>query len=223
MRLAFLALLTLASPVAAQEPPLVAPTNALSPADERKAFTVPAGFDVQLVASEPDIQKPMQMAFDAKGRLWVTTSYHYPFAAPAGKATDKLFVLSDFDPETGKAKKVQVFADDLNIPIGILPLPDCKSCIVSSVGEIRKYTDTDGDGKADKMEVLFTGFGTRDTHGMYNSFTLMPDGWVYACHGFCNDVEGEGEGRARGRDELGQHLPLPARRLAGSRSTPAGR
>src|SRR5262249_49896952 len=144
--------LLLALPALAQpkEPPnLVAPTDALSPADERKAFTVPEGFDVQLVASEPDIQKPMQMAFDAKGRLWVTTSYHYPFAAPQGKGTDKLFILSNFDPKTGKAGKVEVFASDLNIPIGILPLPDCKSCIVSSVGEIRKYTDTDGDGKAD--------------------------------------------------------------------------
>jgi putative heme-binding domain-containing protein len=175
------------------EPPVIAPTDALSPADERKAFTVPAGFEVQLVASEPDIQKPIQMAFDAKGRLWVTTSHHYPFAAPAGKATDKLFVLSDFDPETGKAKKVQVFADDLNIPIGILPLPDCKSCLVSSAGEIRKYTDTDGAGKATKMEVLFTGFGMRDTHGMYNSFTLMPDGWVYACHGYLNTSKVKGK------------------------------
>jgi len=172
---------------------LVAPTDALSPADERKAFTLPLGFDAQLVASEPDIQKPMQMAWDAKGRLWVTTSYHYPFAAPLGKGTDKLFMLSDFDPATGKAKKVETFASDLNIPIGVLPLPDGKSVIVSSVGEIRKYTDTDGDGKADKSEVLFSGFGYRDTHGMYNSYTLMPDGWVYSCHGFNNDSTVKGK------------------------------
>lgn len=196
MRLSVLALLLLTTPIAAQPkqlpPDLVAPTDALSPADERKAFTVPAGFDVQLVASEPDIQKPMQMAWDAKGRLWVTTSHHYPFPAPQGKGTDKLFVLSDFDPATGKAKKVQVFASDLNIPIGVLPLPDGKSVIVSSTGEIRKYTDTDDDGKADKSEVLFGGFGFRDTHGMTNSFTLMPDGWVYACHGFNNDSKVKG-------------------------------
>ncbi len=173
-------------------PDLLAPTDAVSPEAERKQFVVPQGFEVQLVASEPDIQKPIQLAFDAKGRLWVTTSYHYPFAAK-GKATDKLFVLSDFDPQTGKARKVQKFAEDLNIPIGILPLPDCTSCIVSSAGEIRKYTDTDGDMKADKMEVLFKGFGTRDMHGMYNSYTLMPDGWVYACHGFSNDSTVKGK------------------------------
>src|SRR3954453_9447646 len=71
-------------------PDLMAPTDPLSPEAERKQFKVPEGFEVQLVASEPDIQKPMQMAWDAKGRLWVTTSYHYPFAS-TGKATDKLF------------------------------------------------------------------------------------------------------------------------------------
>jgi putative heme-binding domain-containing protein len=196
--LSLFAALAFAAPAFAQPklpnlpPDLMAPTDPLKPEDERKQFTVPAGFEVQLVACEPDIQKPIQMAFDAKGRLWVTTSYHYPFAAQ-GKATDKLFVLSDFDPETGKAKKVQTFAEDLNIPIGILPLPDCNSCIVSSVGEIRKYTDTKGTGKADKMEVLFKGFGSRDTHGMYNSYTLMPDGWVYACHGFSNESTVKGK------------------------------
>ncbi|MCI0700195.1 MAG: c-type cytochrome, partial [Planctomycetia bacterium] len=124
---------------------------------------------------------------------WVTTSYHYPFPPEKGKPTDKLFVLSDFDPKTGKAGKVQVFASDLNIPIGILPLPDCKSCIVSSCGEIRKYADTDDDGKADKSEVLFSGFDFIDTHGMTNSFTLMPDGWVYACHGFRNESKVKGK------------------------------
>lgn len=192
--LSCLASLALIAPAVAQPklpnlpPDLMAPTDPLSPADERKQFTLPAGFDVQLVASEPDIQKPMQMAWDAKGRLWVTTSYHYPFAA-AEKPTDKVFVLADFDPLTGKARKVSTFTSDLNIPIGVLPLPDGKSVLVSSVGEIRKYKIADGpDGpKADGHEVLFKGFGVKDTHGMYNSYTLMPDGWVYACHGFSND------------------------------------
>ena len=51
-----------------------------------------------------------------------------------------------------------------------------------------------GDGKADKRERLYGPFGTRDTHGMVNSFTLMPDGWVYACHGYRN------EDKVKGRD-----------------------
>src|SRR5436309_15567495 len=119
----FLLCLLLAAPALGQD--LVAKTDAQSPEKERQSFKLPTGFEVQLVASEPDIQKPMQMAFDAKGRLWVTTSHHYPFTASGWwpNPTDKLFVLSDFGPD-GKARKVQVFADNLNIPIGLLPLPD---------------------------------------------------------------------------------------------------
>ena len=183
MRYALPILFALAVPAVAQPP--IAPTEANTPAEEQKTFKVPPGFEVQLVAAEPDIGKPIQIAFDAKGRLWVTTSRHYPFAAQ-GKSSDRLFILSDFGPD-GKAKTVTTFADNLNIPIGILPLPDCKSCLVSECGRILKLTDTDGDGKADKTEVILSGFGFRDTHGMYNSFTMMPDGWVYACHGYLND------------------------------------
>ncbi len=163
----------------------IAPTDAKSPADELATFKLPPGFRAELVASEPDIGKPIQMAFDHRGRLWVTTSRHYPFPA-AGPASDKLFVLSDFAPD-GKARTVRTFAADLNIPIGVLPLPDGKSCLVSEVGRILKLTDTDGDGRADTREVILSGFGTKDTHGMTNSFVLKPDGWVYACHGYLND------------------------------------
>lgn len=80
----------------------MAPTEALSPADERAAFRVPAGFEVQLVASEPQIQKPMNLAFDARGRLWVTHSVEYPFAqANAAIARDGLSVLEGLGQTVG--------------------------------------------------------------------------------------------------------------------------
>ena len=189
--LALAACLVVASTASAQQQ--IAPSDALAPADERKAFRLPPGFEAQLVASEPDIGKPIQLAFDAKGRLWVTTSRHYPFAAD-GPPSDKVYVLSDIDPATGRAGKVTTFASDMNIPIGVLPLPDCNSCLCSEVGRIVKLTDTDGDGKADRRETILEGFGRKDTHGMTNSFLLMPDGWVYACHGFSN------ASRVRGKD-----------------------
>lgn len=163
----------------------IAPTEALSPADERAKFKLPPGFEAQLVASEPDIGKPIQMAFDGKGRLWVTTSAEYPFAAEGRPGKDKLFVLEDFAPD-GKARKITCFADDLNIPIGILPLPNGRDVIVGSIPNVWLLSDTDGSGKANKREILLTNFGHRDTHGMVNSFTLGLDGWVYACHGYSN-------------------------------------
>ncbi|HVK11188.1 MAG TPA: c-type cytochrome [Gemmataceae bacterium] len=198
-----LAILVFALAAFGQQPALVAPTDARSPEDERKAFQLHPWFTAQLVASEPDIHKPMQLAFDARGRLWVPTSEEYPFAAVGRPGKDKLYVLENIGPD-GKAGKVSVFADGLNIPIGILPLPDGKSVLMSSIDPgpdgakqpagcwIWKLTDTDGDGKADQREKLYGPFGTRDTHGMVNSFTLMPDGWVYACHGFANDSKVKG-------------------------------
>src|SRR5687768_6610765 len=166
---------------------LVAPTEARSPAEERKAFKLPPGFEAQLVAAEPDINKPMNIAFDAKGRLWATSTIEYPYPAPSDrKPRDSVKILEDFD-ENGKARKVTTFADGLNIPIGILPLPDCNSALVYGIDKIFRLSDTDGDGKADKKDVVLGTYGFKDTHGMTNSFTVGFDGWVYACHGFSND------------------------------------
>lgn len=164
---------------------LIAPTDPLTPEQERLKLRVPEGFEVQLVAAEPDIQKPMNLKFDAAGRLWVTHSVEYPFPVKEGQTgRDGITILSDFGPD-GRAQKVQKFADGLNIPIGIVPVKD--GCIVWSIPHIWKLTDTDGDDVADEREVLFTGFGVEDTHGNQNSFVRWIDGWIYACHGFRND------------------------------------
>jgi putative heme-binding domain-containing protein len=154
------------------------------------------GFAIQLVASEPDIQKPMNLAFDARGRLWVTHSSEYPFpAADPEKSKDAVSILEGIGPD-GKATKVTKFADKLNIPIGVLPLPSGNEAIVWSIPNIWKLTDTDNDGQADKREILYGPFDFVDTHGNQNSFRLGNDGWVYACHGFRNNskIKLRGEG-----------------------------
>ena len=70
------------------KPELVASTEPQSPAEERKRLHVPPGFEVELVAAEPDIHKPMNIAFDDRGRLWVTDTVEYPFPAKEGKGRD---------------------------------------------------------------------------------------------------------------------------------------
>ena len=192
-----LAVLATLLPLSAPASPPVAPTEAMSPAEQREKFRLPEGFAIELVAAEPDIQKPMNMAFDARGRLWVTHSIEYPFAPKDGAPhRDGLTVLSDFGPD-GRARKAVRFADDLNIPIGVLPLGPGDEAIVWSIPNIWKLADTNGDGKADTREILYGPFDFVDTHGDQNSFRLGPDGWVYACHGFRNDskikLKGEGE------------------------------
>ena len=163
----------------------IRPTDAKTPEDERRSFHVPPGFEVQLVAAEPEIQKPMNLAFDARGRLWVSGSTEYPFPAPADRpGRDSIRVLEDTNGD-GRADKVTVFADGLNIPIGLYPYKD--GAIAFSIPFIYDLQDTDGDGRADRREVLYGPLGfDRDTHGMNNAFRRGFDGWVYANHGWQN-------------------------------------
>src|SRR5688572_26077311 len=160
-------------------------TEPLTPQAEAKTFRLPNGFEIQLFAAEPDIAKPMNMAFDERGRLWITESREYPFAAPLDKkARDAIKVLEDTDGD-GRADKITTFADGLNIPIGIYPYKG--GVIAWSIPNIWHFQDTDADGKADKRDVLFGPLGwEKDTHGMNASFRRGFDGWIYATHGFNN-------------------------------------
>ncbi len=203
-------------------------TEPLSPEQQQKTFHLPPGFKIQLVAAEPDLRKPMNMAFDSAGRLWITESREYPFAATnAALARDTIRIFSDFDDQ-GRARKITTFATNLNIPIGIYPfrspakseIGNRKSemtwkCLAWSIPHIWLFEDTDGDGVADKQEKFLGPFDfSRDTHGNQASFRRGLDGWIYATHGFNN------QSRVSGRD--GHEIFLPSGnvyrfRLDGSR------
>jgi glucose/arabinose dehydrogenase len=170
----------------------IAPGEPLALATALSRFCLPQGMNIQLVAAEPMIGKPFQMAFDGRGRLWVTTSQEYPMAAPGETGKDRIYILEDF-AETGQARKVTCFADDLNIPIGILPSVDGRSCIVYSIPHIWKLTDTTSAGKATTKEKLYGPFGIKDTHGMVSSLQDGLDGWVYANHGFAIEAWTRGQ------------------------------
>lgn len=166
-------------------------TPFLSPADEQKAFKLQPGFEINLVAAEPDIQKPLNMQFDEQGRIWLTCSVEYPYAAPNDRpAKDSIRVLEDTDGD-GRFEKMTIFADGLNIPMGIYPWKG--GCVAFSIPDIIHFEDTDGDLKCDKRTKLYGPFDTsRDTHGMCNAFRRGFDGWVYACHGFNNQSKVKG-------------------------------
>ena len=110
----------LAGPVMGQKIPhgqSKPPGLALSPGEAIKKMTVPDGFTVEVVASEPDIVNPVAMTFDERGRAWITESLEYPRRSP-GKGRDRIKILEDTDND-GKMDKFTVFADGLNIPSGI--------------------------------------------------------------------------------------------------------
>ena len=160
-------------------------TGPLTPKEEKATFVLPPGFKAELVAAEPQINKPMNLAFDARGRLWVTSTVEYPYPVEVGQAgRDSVKVLEDSNGD-GRFDKVTTFADGLNIPIGLHPYKDGVVCY--SIPFIWHLRDTDGDGVCDTREKLYGPFDhTRDTHGMCNNFLRGYDGWLYSCHGFNN-------------------------------------
>ncbi len=158
-----------------------AETPALTPAVAQTKFVVPEGFEVRLFAAEPDVVNPVAMTWDARGRLWVLELYEYPLGAPPGqKGRDRIKILEDTDND-GRADKVTVFADGLNLATG-LALGN-GGVYVGQAPDLLFLQDTNHDDHADTRQVLLTGFGLEDRHELLNSFTWGPDGWLYLTHG----------------------------------------
>lgn len=184
----------------------------LSPQAQRSKFKVPEGYEVQLFAAEPDIQKPTNMAFDASGRLWVSGSVEYPYAAEEGEGRDEIRILEDTDRD-GSADRVSTFASGLNIPIGLYPYRN--GVVAYSIPCIYYFQDEDGDGRADRRDILYGPLGDPvDTHGLQNAFRRGFDGWLYVCHGFRNDSTIEGSDGSSIRLNSGNTYRI---RLDGSR------
>ncbi len=148
----------------------------LSAADELKAFQIDPRFEVNLFAGEEqfaDIANPIQMRWDARGRLWVSCSTTYPHVYPGNEPNDKLVILEDVDGD-GRADKSTVFADDLHIPLSF-EFGD-GGVYVSEQPNLTFLKDTDGDDKADIHRVVLSGFGTEDSHHSLHDFAWTPDG-----------------------------------------------
>lgn len=159
------------------------PGPALSPQEAIAAMTVPEGFSVELVASEPEIVNPVAMTFDERGRIWITESLEYPRKQP-GSGKDRVKVLEDTDAD-GRADKFSVFASGLNIPSGIAV--GHGGVWVANSPDILFYPDADRDAKPDgPPQVIVTGFGRTDTHELPNSLTWGPDGYLYGLNGVFN-------------------------------------
>ncbi len=165
--------------------PQVVADEPLSAAAQQAKFHLPPGFEIQLVAAEPDVRKPINLNFDSRGRLFFSQSIEYPFPAKDGvKGRDCIKVIEGFD-DAGHATRVSTFVDGLNIPIGMTPIAD--GVIVYSIPNIERCTDPGHTGHATQRTKLFGPFQVRDTHGMNSSFNRGLDGWIYANHGYTND------------------------------------
>ncbi len=137
---------------------------------------------LELFASEPDIAKPIAMAWDERGRCWVAETSDYPHGvAPEGKGNDRIKICEDTNGD-GKADKFTVFADQLNIPTSLVFANG--GIIVSQPPRFLFLKDTDGDDKADLRQDIMTGWGIGDTHAQANNLHYGIDNWFYGCVGY---------------------------------------
>jgi putative membrane-bound dehydrogenase-like protein len=152
-----------------------------SPEQARAAFKVAPGLKVELVASEPQIESPVAMAFDEDGRLFVVEMLDYPNGPAKGQPPEgRIKVLEDRDGD-GFYESSHVYADKLLYANGVLPWKD--GPIVTVAPRIMHLRDTDHDGVADQRDVLFEGFSTQNPQLRVSFPTLGPDGWIYVANG----------------------------------------
>src|SRR5579859_5165515 len=147
-----------------------------SPEFERQSFKIADGFEITLFAADPMIQKPIEMNWDRKGRLWCGTSETYPQLKPGEKPNDKIFILED-TTGSGKADKSTVFADGLFIPNAVTPGDG--GVYVTNSTEIMFLKDSTGGDHADTRRVVLSGFGTEDTHHIVHTLRWGSDGKLY--------------------------------------------
>jgi len=154
----------------------------LSAEDSMKLAQVPAGFELSLFASEPDIVNPIFVNWDHRGRAFVIQTVDYPNNLHAGNlGNDKIVICDDTDKD-GRADKFTTFADKLSIPTSLVFANGGVICTNGT--DMLFLQDTDGDDKADVRKVLFTGFSMGDTHAGVSNLRYGHDGWIYATVGY---------------------------------------
>jgi putative membrane-bound dehydrogenase-like protein len=152
-----------------------------SPAEALAAFRVRPGFTVELVAAEPLVRDPVAFDWGADGRVWVAEMRDYPMGMDGqGKPGGAIKVLEDTDGD-GHYDKATEFLHAVPFPSGVMAWRN--GVLVSSAPEIFYAEDTDGDGRADRHEVLFTGFKEGNQQHRVNGFAWGLDGWIYGANG----------------------------------------
>ncbi len=182
----------------------------LSPDESKRHFSLPEGFRIDLIAAEPLIRDPSCVAWDEKGRLFVTEIHGYNLeghldvtelnksgkldtairrirVGPEMKAeaqkgqTGSLKLLKDNDGD-GRMDEVIVWADDIPAAYGVVVARG--GVIITAAPDILFFADTDGNDKPDVRETLFTGFTVGEMERGINNPVWGPDNWIYASQGW---------------------------------------
>jgi putative membrane-bound dehydrogenase-like protein len=161
--------------------PILSPM--LPPSEVVAKAKLPPGFVMQAIASEPDVQQPIAMAWDAKGRLWVAENYTYSEASinVDKSLSDRIVILEDTDGD-GTLDKRTVFWDEgkqlTSIEIGH------QGVWVLAAPNLLFLSDENDDDVLDgPPKIILNGFDEGMRHNFVNGLRFGPDGWLYGRHG----------------------------------------
>lgn len=154
-----------------------------APADAPATMVVRPGFAVDLAVTEPLLSSPVAIAWDEDGRLFVAEMRGY--SEDQGERLGRIRLLQDDDAD-GTFDRATVFADGLAWPTALVVWNG--GLFVGDAPDIVWFKDTDGDGVAEERQKIFTGFGTSNVQGLFNSFAFDVDGRI---HGAGSSTGGE--------------------------------
>jgi mono/diheme cytochrome c family protein/glucose/arabinose dehydrogenase len=160
--------------------------QAKSPEEQLKTFILPPGYRMEIVLADPIIQEPTAIAFDGNGRMFVVEDRSYMMDADMTGQLDPISRISlhvDTD-NNGVYDKHTVFVDNMVFPRFVTPFgPNTILTKESNAQEVWKYTDTNGDGVADKKEFFDTGYGRlANIEGQEAFLTWTMDNWMYSTY-----------------------------------------
>lgn len=161
------------------------PITARTPEEQARTFILPPGYRMELVVAEPAIVNPAVIRFDGNGRMYVAEFITYMRDADGNNQHAPESRITRFESTKGDGvfDKRTVFVDKLVLPRTVVPL-DGNSILTNETAsdDVVKWTDTDGDGAADKREHFYSGVGLgRDGNLEHEQagFVWGLDNWIY--------------------------------------------
>ncbi len=157
------------------EPPARSPEGSL------RAMHPRPGFTVELMAAEPLVRDPIDVAWGPDGKAWIVEMADYPLGIDGrGKPGGRICFLEDGDGD-GRYDKSTLFLEPVNFPLGIMPWR--QGAIVAAAPEVFYAEDTDGDGKADLHRTLYSGFREGNQQHRVNHPRWGLDNWIHLANG----------------------------------------
>ena len=160
------------------------PVQPLTVDEESKRFLLPPGYHIQPILTEPAIQQPGAIAFDGNGRMYVLELRSYMLDADSKNELEPTSRISRWEDKNndGVYETGTTFIDHLIFPRFVLPYgKDCILTMESDADNVYKYTDTNGDGKADKKELFTTKYGRSGNVEHQQAFMYYGmDNWLYS-------------------------------------------